>query len=48
MPSEEAHIKKALKKCGYPEWTVKRRKKISEQELEEKRKSKKEQESESI
>ena len=48
MPNEEAHIKNALKKCGYPEWTVKRKKELSEQQLEEKRKSKKDQESESI
>ena len=24
---EEKHIKQALKKCGYPEWTLKNRKK---------------------
>ena len=47
MPAEEKHIEKALGKCGYPPWSIKRKKKLSEQELAEKQKKKKE-ESKSI
>lgn len=33
MPNEEALFKKALEKCGYPEWTVKRRKNCQNKNL---------------